>query len=253
MSGPDPGAPRDDGTPPPVGAAPVEPFWSWDDLAIFLLLALPSLLIGNAVAMAGVKLIPGPHPKALEVVPGQFLAYLFWFGALWALMKMRYDRPFWHSLGWVPPRRWVGLCVAGGPVLAILVGMLGVALKTPDVQTPMKDLMSDGTSLTIVLLFGVTAAPICEELAFRGFMLPLLARSLGAFSAIVLTAIPFGLLHGTQYGWHWQQVLLITCAGMAFGCVRHWTGSTAASALIHATYNLTFFTTFVGQAIRSRW
>jgi membrane protease YdiL (CAAX protease family) len=80
-------------------------------------------------------------------------------------------------------------------------------------------------------------APVCEELIFRGFVQPLLVRSLGAFAGIVATAVPFGLLHFQEYGRSWRHVLLISLSGAAFGWVRHATGSTKAAAVMHSAYN----------------
>jgi membrane protease YdiL (CAAX protease family) len=97
----------------------------------------------------------------------------------------------------------------------------------------------------MVVSFGVIAAPFFEELFFRGFLLPLLERSLGAWLGIVFTAILFGLLHGAQNHWIWQQVALITLAGVVFGYVRSKTGSTAAAFLIHASFNATEFFGFL--------
>ena len=90
-------------------------------------------------------------------------------------------------------------------------------------------------------IFSVILGPVTEELAFRGFFMPLLIRALGAPAGIILTALPFALLHGPEYAWAWQYVLLIGAAGAAFGWVRYGTGSTLASAMMHSTYNLTFF------------
>ena len=69
-------------------------------------------------------------------------------------------------------------------------------------------------------------APVCEELMFRGFLQPLLVRSLGAAAGILATALPFGLLHFQEYGNSWRHVLLISLSGVAFGWMRHATGST---------------------------
>jgi membrane protease YdiL (CAAX protease family) len=76
---------------------------------------------------------------------------------------------------------------------------------------------------------------------FRGFLLPLLVRSIGPWLGIILTAVPFALLHGAQNHWAWQPVLLIGIAGIAFGYVRYKTGSTTAAFLMHAAYNATGF------------
>jgi membrane protease YdiL (CAAX protease family) len=91
--------------------------------------------------------------------------------------------------------------------------------------------------------------PLFEELLFRGFLQPLLQRALGPWPAIFLAATGFAVLHGAQYKWSWQHLLLVGWAGVAFGYARYTTGSTAAAALLHGGYNLTFF---VGYLIQSR-
>jgi membrane protease YdiL (CAAX protease family) len=98
-----------------------------------------------------------------------------------------------------------------------------------------------------VALFGALAGPIFEELVFRGFLQPLLARSMAAWIAILLTAVPFALLHGPGFGWAWQSVIIVGIAGVVMGYVRNRTGSTAASALVHIGYNSTLFVGFILQ------
>jgi membrane protease YdiL (CAAX protease family) len=87
----------------------------------------------------------------------------------------------------------------------------------------------------------VSVGPVFEEVVFRGFMQPLFARTFGAAAGVLLAALPFGLLHLQQYGFNWQQGLLITLAGAAFGWVRHRSGSTRTAAIMHAAYNSTVF------------
>jgi membrane protease YdiL (CAAX protease family) len=111
----------------------------------------------------------------------------------------------------------------------------------------MKELLSDPVSIALIAVFGTTLGPVCEELVFRGFLQPLLVRSLGAVAGIFATAVPFGLLHLQQYGFSWRHGLLITCAGAAFGWMRHTTGSTRASTLMHAAYNGLFFLVLLTQ------
>ena len=101
----------------------------------------------------------------------------------------------------------------------------------------------------LVAFFAVVLGPVFEELLFRGFLLPLLQRALGAWLGILLAAAGFALLHGAQYQWSWKHLLLVGLAGAAFGLARYKTGSTAAAALLHGGYNLTFF---VGYLIQSR-
>jgi membrane protease YdiL (CAAX protease family) len=132
---------------------------------------------------------------------------------------------------------------------------VGALLRTPDLDMPMKRLLSDRTSLLLVGVAAATLGPVCEELAFRGFLMPLLVRSLGAWPGIVVSALPFALLHGPQYAWSWRHLLLIVIAGVSFGWMRHRTGSTAAAAVMHAGYNFTFFVAFVlqGKDVPTQW
>jgi membrane protease YdiL (CAAX protease family) len=76
-----------------------------------------------------------------------------------------------------------------------------------------------------------------EELFFRGFMYPVLARRMGAAWAIALTALPFGLIHLPQYGWAWGAALVIFLVGVVCGVVRAVTRSVGASFLVHAGFN----------------
>ena len=112
------------------------------------------------------------------------------------ILKFRYDARFWQSLGWNFPTREIGPALISGLCLAIIVGMIGAALNTPRIDSTLKELLQDRPSMVLVGLFAVTAGPVCEELAFRGFIMPLLARSFGIAAGIILTAIPFALLHG---------------------------------------------------------
>ena len=93
---------------------------------------------------------------------------------------------------------------------------------------------------TLAVLLIVLIGPLCEELAFRGFLLPLLVRSLGAAAGIIVTGMLFGMLHGFEYP-DWRPVVLVAIAGMLFGWRRYETGSTVHSTLMHAGFNLTQF------------
>lgn len=236
-------------TPPPEPDRPERPvrpgeaFWGYQDLVILAGLALPSFILGVLITRALGLINPGNTevPEAAGVLVAQFLAYGFWFGCLWALLRIRYRRSFWTSLGWLLPEKPLWYYAALGPVLAIAVGLLGGLLGKPDTEMPMLEMLKDPVALMLVGAFAITLGPLAEELIFRGFVLPLLARSLGAAVGVSLTAAFFALLHGEQYGWSWQHLIIIAAVGATFGVVRLRTGSTAAATVMHATYNLTLF------------
>jgi CAAX protease family protein len=232
------------------------PFWHLRDVAVFIGLSLPCFFAG-ALAMKGVAWAVHLDAKkrALTLIPGQFLGYLLLFLALGYLFRVAYDQPFWRSLRWVPPLIPPATAAALGCLLALSLAMLAAVLKIPDTQTPMKDLLVDRTSLLVVLLFGITLGPLCEELAFRGVVQPVLVRLLGPLLGITLQALAFGALHVPQYGNSWKHGLLISLAGVAFGAMRYFSTSTAASTWMHCAYNMTLFAGFLagGKDIPRNW
>jgi hypothetical protein len=211
-------------------------------------MALPSMLLG----LAGVKfveMILRLHPKirVAELLPAQFLGYVLLFGALATLFHIQYGRPFWRSLAWVPFRLPVHWVTASGLGMAFAVVIVGAVIQTPTKANPMTELLQDRTSIALLAIFGITLGPLCEELAFRGLLQPLLVRSLGAIPGIAISAAAFGLLHFQEYGNSWRHALLITLAGAGFGWMRHVTGSTKSSTIMHASYNALFFVALFGQ------
>ncbi len=229
----------------PASTVRREPQWSYEDLAVFVFLAIPCLLLGAVAARLLTRVLPAtPVAKAALVLGAQFLAYALWYAALAMILKFRYDARFWQALGWNFPTREIGPALISGLCLAIIVAMIGTALNTPRIDSTLKELLQDRPSLVLVGLFAVTAGPVCEELAFRGFIMPLLARSFGIAAGIILTAIPFALLHGPEYSWAWQYLVLLTLVGCAFGWARYRSGSTAVAAVMHAAYNFTFMVAY---------
>ncbi|MGA3203908.1 MAG: type II CAAX endopeptidase family protein [Bryobacteraceae bacterium] len=217
------------------------PFWNYADLGLFIGSVIPVFLL----TMLIVQLVP-TRGGAVQAMIYQSLIYALLLGVLYLLVAWRYEQPFWRSLGWTVFRL-PFLCAALGPLLAIATSTLGVLLKAPPIPSPIEDLISDRRSLFIMMLFLTVFGPVFEELVFRGFLFPLLARSLGPWPGILLAATPFALVHGSQYHWSWQHLAVIGLAGTVFGFVRYKSGSTAAATLVHTGYNATLFIGFLVQ------
>lgn len=214
------------------------PIWGYQDLALFLSAILPSLALAAALLRGSRMLAPRLFfSDAARTLIFQSFMYVFLVGALYLVIAWRYGEPFWSALGWTFPIPRALLLLMAGPALTIALSALGVILRVPSDGSQIEGLIDSRASLAIVMLFGVLLAPIFEEMLFRGFLLPLLARSVGPWLGIFLTAVPFALLHGTQNHWAWQPVVLIGIAGVAFGYVRYKTGSTTSAFLMHSSYN----------------
>ncbi len=101
-------------------------------------------------------------------------------------------------------------------------------------------------------LGAVVAAPIAEELLFRGLLLQTLWRYLGhAWLAIVLSGLAFGLIHHEQP----QDVLPLVTMGVILGYVRVRYRSLPACILIHALFNARtmVFVLLNPEMVRSNW
>ena len=237
---------------PPLAPPPPPPerypFWSYQDLLMFIGFGVVSMIVSALVVKAVLTIFHLTVRNQLaEALPDQFLAYLCLFLLVAMMFRVQYDRPFWPSMGWSSFRSSAGSLIGSGVLLAIGVAAASRLLQTPDIPTPMSKLLADRTSVLLVAIFGMTVGPLCEELIFRGFLQPLLVRTFGPPLGILLAALPFGLMHLPEYGYSWRHGVLIMTAGTAFGWVRHRTASTRASTLVHAVYNGTFFLAMLTQ------
>jgi membrane protease YdiL (CAAX protease family) len=219
------------------------PFWTYEDLALFLGAVLPSVVLATVVVR--ISRLSGDTPAAQLLY--QSLTYVLLLGVLYLVISGRYHQPFWRSLRWTGGYRGAWMCVIAGPLLVFMTAVVGAVLREPAIPSPLQNLITDRLSLVIAMLFVTILGPVWEELLFRGFLFPLIAKSLGTWAAIVLTAAPFALLHGPQLRWAWQPVLIIGLVGIAFGYTRYKTGSTAASAIVHVSYNTTLAAAFLVQ------
>jgi membrane protease YdiL (CAAX protease family) len=87
------------------------------------------------------------------------------------------------------------------------------------------------------MLVAVLLAPAVEEMIFRGYIYPVIARSWGIASGVIVTGVLFGGLHAQQlWGGPWQ-IASIVVVGIVLTLVRAKTGSVLASFVVHTSYN----------------
>jgi hypothetical protein len=224
-------------TPPPVR----EPFWNYIDLALIMGLLFASIavivLVCGVLAFAVPALQSDPTPLLL---PMQLVLYLFVYICFFLVFKFRYGKPVFASLGWRGTIIHPVVLVVSGMALAIVVSLLAKMIHTPQVKSPIDELIKTPLSLAVFAVMAVTIAPLFEELFFRGFIQPLLSRTFGVAAGVVLTAALFGGLHAPEYSWAWQYALAVSIAGAVFGWVRARTQSIIPSTIMHGSYNLVF-------------
>jgi len=97
------------------------------------------------------------------------------------------------------------------------------------------DFLDTGAATWTIILSAVIAAPIIEEVIFRGWMQPMMvSRGMPALFAVLITALFFGLVHIFSG----LQVMAYTfILGIALGAARLITGRVAAPMLAHMANN----------------
>lgn len=222
------------------------PPWNiWDVLRI-VVVALITIGLFSIVAMT--LAAHGEKSRAVlerlarnprVVIPAQMAAYLVVIGYMAAIVRMA-GRPFWTTIKWNFPARAAAGFGALGVALAILVQTASALLPIPK-SLPIDQYFSDTAGAYLMTIFGVTFAPLVEELFFRGFLYPVVARRLGVGVSVAITALCFALIHEAQLAQAWAPLLLLWFVGLVLTAVRAWTKSVGASLCVHVGYNFTLF------------
>ncbi len=231
----------------PIPAPPRSPVWGWQDVVIVFSLGLLIIVIAQVLLGFSAKLLRWPVNGPLLAIAAQTIAYPLIFLLLAGVLHMQYGAPFWRSMGWVHSRVSIAFSLLAGVALAFGIGVLGRLLQIPEVDSPVTKLLESRNSAILIAAFGILVAPLAEELAFRGFLQPVLVRRMGVIAGIALTAILFGMLHWEQNSKSWAYAGMISLAGAAFGILRHFSGSTRTSILAHVAYNSTLFLAYFGR------
>lgn len=129
----------------------------------------------------------------------------------------------------------MGACVAY--IVAIVLNSLEMLDLIPDswIKTQSKTYEDVNSASPILQLLCVgIVAPLLEEILFRGFMLGTLKKEMHPWIAICLSALFFGLAHGTPIG-----IIYATGLGIVMGWLFVKFNSILPSLLFHIAYNLT--------------
>lgn len=228
-------------SPPP----PRDPVWSGWDVLLIAGLTLLTLIIVELLTVVVAYVLFYRHSNFVEVsqkpvlaLIGEFLSYIAVAMYMIMLLEGKYRAPFWKAIHWDWPAT-SGKVLGWGAlgVFTITLDMLARFLPMPK-TTPFDQFFAHPRDAYLMAIFAITFGPLMEELFFRGFLYPVLARRTGMVWAVFLTALPFGLMHYAQYK-SWGAVLVIFLVGVVLTVVRAVTNSVAASFLVHVGYNTT--------------
>jgi membrane protease YdiL (CAAX protease family) len=233
--------------------------WGWWDLVLLVVigffgLLLSSLLVLTAFMATGISMAHVKNSivdQSLLSIIATCLISVALLGYLAAQMRLRFNLPAWHALGWRSLRTgqtprgaaYLGLILSG--FLLSLIVAASSSFFTAKTKMPIEQFLQDRHSALLLLVMSVTLAPLFEETIFRGYIYPVAARSFGVPIGILFTGTIFGLLHSAQLGNSWPQVGLLIFVGIVFTYARARTGTVLASYLLHVSYNSFLFLSFL--------
>jgi membrane protease YdiL (CAAX protease family) len=199
-------------------------------------------------------------------LPVQGLSYALVAVVIIPVFTLLWHEPFSEGVHWnaATARRRFLLLAAVGLAAGFGIGAFGNFLPMPKDPPIMQDMMKSPVGAWMMLAFGITAAPLLEELAFRGFLLPGLINSfrglareslisegaakwIGIPVSILITSAGFALMHSPQVSHAWGPLVLIGMVSVLLCIIRLAMNSVAAGVVVHAAYNLTLFAGVLAQ------
>lgn len=212
------------------------PVASWDGLVLLFAVSLYLITVGASVAAVG-----SGAAVTVKVAANAFATILVTFAVVAIL---RAGRVSWRSIGLgsfdpVGDLRLAlgGLVLVTGPLLLVA----GVLDRIVPYEHPVVDSIGgqrDASSVAIVAIAAVVAAPILEELFFRRLLLgwiDAVAPTPGGGMAILASGILFGLAHW-EHGLSW---IPLAALGVVLGVLSRRRGSLVPAILLHALFNAT--------------
>lgn len=224
--------------------------WNWEvicqviTLGFFLTFYLGQTVAAGKVLPAAIKLLQldavlgGSQRQAVLILGSYVLAaaagltvmYLSLMpfrplDARWFRFRFSVRDVFWGLGGY-----WVAIPVVVGISLINQQLWQGQGGSNPILEIALQE--KDWLAIACFFITASIAAPVFEELIFRGFLLPALTAYLPVWGAIGVTSLVFAVAHLSL-----SEVLPLATLGMVLGVVYVRSGNLFASMLLHSVWN----------------
>lgn len=233
--------PGDTSVPPPLPAAGRVPVWIYrplDLLGALLVFGVFASLVLLAANVAG--------DKELTLDAGTLatnIGFQFAMAGLVALTIVSRCGPVkWLGLRW-SSWPWLFLLAPGAVLFMWLVAgglyysgyvewMESLGVETTQDTVKLLRETDDPLTLGLMAFAAVIAAPICEEIVFRGYLYPLLKKFGGITAAMFCTSLVFAAAHG-----HLTAIVPLFVFGVVLVLLYEKTGSLWAPIAAHFCFN----------------
>jgi membrane protease YdiL (CAAX protease family) len=218
----------------------------WLDLVPVLLVTIAGAILIFGIVVALARLSPTAYHANRETIALlATLAIYLAFGAGISLGLRRLRAPLSYIALFRPTARDFGLTlllilpwyIGVGMVTAVSSALFnGGQLLPSNARRLFVERPQGLGTLVLALLVTAVAAPLCEEVFFRGMLFRLLRRRLPFVLAVIASAIAFGLAHASPAV---SPALLPVFAymGIALALLYSWTGRLTSTVLLHALNN----------------
>ena len=227
------------------------------------------VMVGLHFHMFGVSTLKQAEVEIHYRIGSQVAWYLITLLVGMAIFPLLWGKSLFDGLEWRAAAavryRWRLFSAA---LACFAVAIIDEILIPGPTNTPIDQTFRMPGAVWMLFGFGVTLAPLIEEIAYRGFLLPALCtacdwtteRISGSIApqpddngrprwsltamliASVITSVPFALMHGDQTSYALGPFLLLVGVSLLLCWVRLATRSLAASVMVHSSYNLLLFT-----------
>lgn len=221
----------------------------------------PDVRWGMGDALAGNAVILVASTLAFSVASGVFgedvlerrelwlvalLQIPLWLGLLGAPLVATYRKgrrslrsDFGLEMRWTDVPLGIGVGIAGqfllGYVIWVLYDVLGLDTdRVGESAEGLADAARDPLGVAVLVLVVVVAAPVFEELFYRGLWLRSVERRLGGPAAVLVTSFVFALIH-----FQWYDFPALLGIGVIFGLLAIRTGRLGAAIWAHVAFNAT--------------
>ncbi len=169
---------------------------------------------------------------------GPMVAYCWYASRRWGTGHLADDvglRVRWVDLGW-GPLIWITAWV-GGIVAAVVVFATRLPIKSN--TEGINDFSADRGVLIAFLIVAVVAAPLVEELMFRGVIMRGFASTVPAWSAVGLQGLCFGAAHIDPIRGlgNLGLVAVLSAVGIVLGGAAYLLRRVGPTIIAHALYN----------------
>jgi membrane protease YdiL (CAAX protease family) len=233
-------------SPPPAPQPAAAPFSVWHAVGVWFAGFIGSIvfaLVGFAVTGD-----PADDPGALVdilAIVGTFSGYAM---ALAYVSRRRGTGSWRQDYGFVVHREDWWFVLAGVALFAALITAILPLIVLVDEQQEAVDRLQDagGAELAVLAIAALVAAPVFEELLYRGLLLRALLRRFDPPVAIAICGVTFGAVHLLDFSTGTLARLpALIGMGIVSAIVAVRSGNLSRSILLHVGFNLPTVTTIL--------